>query len=349
MDKHDPQRHETTSLSRLMHDFVREAEQAFPSLRGQLVLYNVRRHDYYVSQAFNAAARGFRSRSKFEHYIANHEVAAEARIKKDTIAAYAVREKKPRLSLIMFNEKVHNKEIKSLTAKRTQALLLTLDHELAHLAIKDAYNEENDRHGNLVEENVAEAYAQLMHYKRFGINGHYADGSGTLDLARAFVFQDSGLQTHFYYPAVRKIVACRTLINFDDLTAADIADLARRFAIKYTPSNAQMEDLNTAFKSCRKAYRSGGIPAGMRALAAVAETTPHPHVARISVDLFLDLSAQYATKLQGPQWDDIRLRINTLDAALAQDNVLYRIPKRTQAPMPPPGGASPPALPPPAP
>lgn len=332
MDNRDPQRHETISLNALLHDFVQAAEKAFPELRGQLVLYNVRRHDYHVSKAFNAAARGFRSRSKFEHFISNHEVAQDARVQKDSIAAYAVREKKPALSLIMFNEKVQNKELNALSSKRQQELLMTLDHELAHLTIKDAYNEDNDRHGNMVEETVAEAYAQLMHYKRFGTSGHYATGTGALDLARGFLFHDSDLQTHFYYPAIKKIVECRYLINFNALKPADLADLARRFAIKYTPSNAQMEDIDNAFARCRKAYRGGGVAAGMKALAAAAQDTPHPHVARICVDLFIDLSPQYAAKMQGPEWDSLRASIKALDKTLDGDAILYRIPKNPPQP-----------------
>lgn len=332
MDNRDPQSHETVSLNALLSTFVREAEKAFPDIRGQLVLYNVRRGDYHVSPAFNAAARGFRSRSKFEHYIANHEVAQAARQKKDTIAAYAVRETKPKLSLIMFNEKVQNKELHKLSPKRAQELLATLDHELAHLVIKDAYNEENDRHGNYVEEHVAEAYAQLMHYKRFGTDGHYANGSGTLDLARSFVFQQSDMQSHFYYPTIKQIVACRNMINFSALKPADLADLARRFAIKNTPSNAQMQDIDEAFAATRKAYRSGGLAAGMRALAKLAHDTPHPHVARVSTDLFLDIAQQFSAKLQGPEWDGLRQSMKALDFTLAQEDILYRIPKRVIAP-----------------
>ncbi len=338
MDNRDPQRHDTVSLNALLHAFVRDAEKAFPAVRGQLVIYNVRRGNYHVSADFNAAARGFRSRSKFEYYIANHEVAQAAREKKDTIAAYAVRETKPKLSLIMFNEKVHNRELNKLSPKRAQELLTTLDHELAHLVIKDAYNEENDKHGNYIEEHVAEAYAQLMHYKRFGSDGHFAKGTGALDLARSFVFQHSDMQSHFYYPTIRKIVACHHLINFNDLKPADLADLARRFAIQYTPSNAQIHDMDKAFAACRKAYRSGGIAAGLRALARVAETTPHPHVARVSVDLYLDIAEQYKAKLQDPEWDERRARIRELDFALAQDDILYRVPKRANPPaFKPPG------------
>lgn len=332
MDKRDPQSHETISLNTLLHTFVREAEKAFPELRGQLVVYNVRRANYHVSADFNAAARGFRSRSKFEHYIANHEVANAARAKKDTIAAYAVREKKPKLSLIMFNEKVQNRELHNLSPKRAQELLATLDHELAHLVIKEAYNEDNDQHGNYIEEHVAEAYAQLMHYKRFGSNGHYADGKGSLDLARSFVFQQSDMQSHFYYPTIRKIVACRNLVNFNDLKPADIADLARRFAIQYTPSNAQMQDIDKAFVACRKAYRNGGLPAGMRALAELAQTTPHPHVARVSTDLYLDIAEQFKEKLQGAEWDARRIRMKELDYTLSQEDILYRVPKRINTP-----------------
>lgn len=337
MDNRDPQRHETVSLNALLSNFVREAEAAFPELRGHLVLYNVRRGDYHATPAFNAAARGFRSRSKFEHYIANHEVAKDARAQKDTIAAYAFREKKPKLFLIMFNEKVQNKELHRLSAKRAQELLSTLDHELAHLVIKEAYNEENDRHGNYVEEHVAEAYAQLMHYKRFGTDSHYADGSGALDLARSFVFKQSDMQSHFYYPTIKQIVACRNLINFSELKPGDIADLARRFAIKNTPSNAQMQDIDDAFAATRKAYRGGGLAAGMRALAKLAHDTPHPHVARVSIDLFLDIQTQFSAKLQGEEWDTLRRQIKQLDFQLAQEDILYRVPKHItlQPPKPP--------------
>ena len=336
MDNRDPQSHETVSLNALLSTFVREAEAAFPEIRGQLVLYNVRRGDYHASPAFNAAARGFRSRSKFEHYIANHEVAKDARAQKDTIAAYAFREKKPKLFLIMFNEKVQNKELHNLSPKRAQELLATLDHELAHLVIKEAYNEENDRHGNYVEEHVAEAYAQLMHYKRFGTDGHYADGTGALDLARSFVFKQSDMQSHFYYLTIKKIVECRHLINFSELKQADIADLARRFAIKNTPSNAQMQDIDEAFAATRKAYRGGGLAAGMRALAKVAHETPHPHVARVSIDLFLDIKKQFGFKLQGDEWDRLRHSIKELDFTLAQDDILYRVPKHGHATAPKP-------------
>ncbi len=333
MQHDDPQQHESVSLAKLLGDFVRWAERCFPETRGRIALLNVRRNTYHISKAFNVAAKGFNTRKQFESYLSNHSVAKSAREKKDSIAAYAVREKNRDIALIFFNEKVLNKEMPGLSRARQQELLMTLDHELAHLVIGDAYNEDDDNdHGNLVEENIAESFAQLMHYKRFGLNGAYANGSGALDMARTFVFNRNDARTHFYYPTIKQIVACRNQINFKALKPSDLADLARRFAIKYTPSNAQVRDMDEAFDSCRKAYRNGGIISGMKELAKVTLSTPHPHVARLGIDLFLDLYPTYEGRMKGPSWVALRQKIKELDYKLAQEDILFRIPSRPGGP-----------------
>jgi hypothetical protein len=275
-----------------------------------------------VSQSFNAASRRFRKGDSLKAFIARN-----VRGDLNTLAGFALYSKRPRLSLVVFNERVRNRDLPALPQETLQELTLTLDHEIGHLVIPDALNDKDDNaHGNLIQENVADAFALLMHYKRFGLDTPLGTGSAMLDLAESFAFKDKHYHTHFCYPMIMKIVAVRHLINFDDLSPADIAKLARSFALQHTFSNAQIRDLDEAFTACRKAYRHRGTPAALRSLAHVAQTTQHPHVARVCVDMYMDLHKKHQSLLQAEEWSARFHDMERLDLRLTKEELLFRIP-----------------------
>lgn len=313
------------SLEDLLRDFVREAEEAYPFLRGKLVLYDVPRNTYYVSPYFNAKRRGFKDKAEVGEYIANHETAQIAR--GDDARALADRDHDRNIFMIFFNHDIKPAEALRLPAWEMRAVCNTLDHELGHLVIPDAlYGDvpgvETSDHGMLAAENMAEAYAHLRHYQRFGTAAPAPDASA-LELARGFVMQERGLASHYYYPTIREIEAMRHKIDFAALSPVDLARLARRFAVSYTPSDAVVAEMDRAFAPCRGAYRRHGTAAAMRVLVDIVEKTPSPHVARLGIDVGLYCLQTASFGLQGAEWNDARARLKKVEILLARDSLLF--------------------------
>ncbi len=315
-----------TTLGDVLHAFIRESEEAFPFLAGRLMIYDARENIYYVSKNFDFKKHGFANEVAVGSYIANHETAILCAKKSGTIRAYADQDKRKKISLIFLGDKQIPKGNQPLSHQQSLDLLHTLDHELGHLVMPGGlYTPSSSADRDLLSENMAEAYAQLRHYQRFGTQQTRLTHNAQ-ELARSFVFNSKSYGTHYYYPTTRAIEKRRNNIDFKGLSVSDIAGLARRFALEFTPSTALVDDLNTVFAPCRRAYKEGGMSEGLKALYDLIIKCPSPHVVQLGAEIFLACANDPAHALHGKEWAERKRSVNEILFRANQEEILYRVP-----------------------
>lgn len=328
---------QTATLADVLHTFIRESEEAFPFLSGRLMIYDARENMYYVSKNFDPKKCGFANEDSVGRYIANHETARLCAKKSGSIRAYADQDKRRKISFIFLGDKDIPKSDKPLSHQQCLDLLHTLDHELGHLVMPGGlYTPNSSADRDLLSENMAEAFAQLRHYQRFGTSNN-RPSHHALELARSFIFDSKAYGTHYYYPTVREIEKRKESIDFKGLSIQDIAGLARRFALEFTPSTALVDDLNAVFAPCRRAYKSDGIAAGMNALYDLVIKCPSPHVAQLGAEIFIACTSDKQYGLEGKEWATRRSNMRKILFRATQEEILYRVPSATteKAPKPP--------------
>lgn len=133
------------------------------------------------------------------------------------------------------------------SAEQASADAAIFDHELAHIVIAAAQSspktdtkELAQTQPNLVE-TIADAFANIRHYQRYGMDSERLYGSSTPN-AIAFLGQADNWE-HTTFWAVDRIRLDAKTADFTSLTPAQTAALAEDYARKYTPTRAEMEKI----------------------------------------------------------------------------------------------------------
>lgn len=133
--------------------------------------------------------------------------------------------------------------------ERLQAYIF--DHELAHAMIPEAGAKGVEGVNVNMAENIADAYAMIRHFQRFG-----ADATGPVRLAalRAarFIFDGEGnnnyARDHFTSPVIDALVAHRSKVDWKSLDAKATIELAKRYAARHALHPDVLDRLREGFK-----------------------------------------------------------------------------------------------------
>lgn len=186
------------TLHETLHDFVQGAERDFPRLKGRLALIDVTTMRYYTTAAFTPQRHKFKSQRGLNRFFNRHATAEECRDPKNPVRAMAEHDAARDLYIIFFNQNERGLD-KPLTPAALRNVMHTLDHELGHIAIRDGlYASEDSKHNALMSENIAETYAILRHYQRFGADRRQELHSSPREMADSFIFNHASYATHFY-------------------------------------------------------------------------------------------------------------------------------------------------------
>jgi len=139
------------------------------------------------------------------------------------------------------------------------------DHEIGHAVIADGTGP------TVLSESIADAFAVLRHFQRFGTHSHLLDGLASLRACGMAM----GDVLHFTSPVVARIIALKNEIDIERLTFAETADLARALARTWTADKG----MQIYYQEGLKGVSSNGR---LRVLSALIEHAPPrcrlPHV-----------------------------------------------------------------------
>ena len=260
-----PPEKEKKTLSEIFNRFAADARERFPHLKGQLLVADMNERKSYGHNEIDTAKTGLNPLTARE-YLHDHQF-TKMMEKDSRMSSLATHDPKQNVSVIFINDAVAGAERDNVSKETEQHLLFVLDHELAHCAIKDGFTRASantrDALSSLLAESIADAYALIRHYQRYGVEGEtrnkYVSPSARAD---NFVLGgDSGHFTSFVLDAIAKR---KHEIDFNKLDPQQTADLARRFALEYMPPRQVVEDLSFTFAAIRSEFRKskeGGVKA----------------------------------------------------------------------------------------
>ncbi len=325
------------SLSDVFNEFAKESVRQFPDAKGKLLIHDTNESATYGREDLD---------KKSEKSLSAVDAFVKRRTKDKNRQTYADTSKQLKLFFILYDEPVNENHIKSLPKKTEKEILYILDHELAHLVIKDPPLEgETERYKSAIGEAIADAYAMIRHYQRYGTNS--AHKSSIIDpWARAGALTLNGDDIHFSTLMLEEIIKRKDTIDFKALDPQQTAELARRFAVKYTPPSSVVNNIFKKMKPVQKIYDDE--PDSNKWLKELARITLDPQndaitftICKKILDGYLDGRTDmdgrsYSTK--GAYWDNIRARLQKAEERHSREDILFNIPqmkKKTPRPRSP--------------
>jgi hypothetical protein len=201
------------------------------------------------------------------------------------------------------------------------------DHEIGHAICRDAFV---GTYSNL-KESIADAFATLRHYQRFGVQSTALDHLPAMRAVGLVFRPDSG--DHFTSPVVQHIIEDRKNIDFTALTLAETTQMARRYAALYAPHPKSVENLAKKFQHFNNKLSpfTKGEFAVLRHLAATVLAAEDPEEFKWgsrAVCAILDGKVGFEQKRIlpiGEEWMQIRQALNKREAELEQSGILFGI------------------------
>ena len=252
------------SLTEIFNHFASDATERFPQLKGQLLILDMNEHRAHGNKDIDTKKTGLTKETALD-YLSEHPLTQQME-KDKRMSSLATRDPERNVNIIMINDSVDKSERGDVSKKTEQHLLFVLDHELAHCAIKNGFSNgaRGDTYSVLMGESIADAYALIRHYQRFGTesaaNNKYVSPGGRAD--NFMLWGDSGHFTSFVLDAITKR---KDVIDFNKLDSQQTADLARRFALEYIPPKQVIDDLSWAFAPIKSEFKKNPST-GLKAL-----------------------------------------------------------------------------------
>ncbi|MBU6474685.1 MAG: hypothetical protein KGQ70_01855 [Alphaproteobacteria bacterium] len=327
------------SLSDVFNQFARDTIAHFPEAKGRLLIHDTNESTTYGRERLARQSR--RSQASVDAFL-------KKRTQDKNRQTYAETDNRLRLLFIMYDEPVNENEIGALPKKAEKDILFVLDHELAHLVVKDPpLAGENEQYKSSIREAVADAYALIRHYQRYGTKS--AHKSAIVDpWARAGALTLNGDTVHFSTLMLEEILKRRDVIDFASLDPQQTAELARRFAVAYTPPASVVNSIFKKLKPVQMIYDDEpDANKWLKALARIAlDPKNDPYTFRICkkiLDGYLDGRTDMdgrSFSTQGVYWDDVRARLKEAEERHTREDILFNIPltssrSRTKRPRPP--------------
>ncbi len=329
-----PNERKQRSLSDIFNQFAGESVVLFPEINGKLLIHDTNEDATYGREKLDKKSR--RTQASIDAFL-------EERTKDKDRQTYADTDDRLKLSFILYDEPVNENHIKALPKKVEKDVFFILDHELAHLVIKDPpMAGENEQYKDSVREAVADAYALIRHYQRYGTRSTHK--SVIIDpWARAGALTLNSDTVHFSTLMLEEIIRRKDVIDFSHLDPQQTAELARRFAVEYTPPASLVNRIFEKLKPVQKIYDEE--PDSNKWLKTLARITLDPQndaytfmICKKILDGYLDGRTDmdgrsFSTK--GAYWDDIRTRVKEAENRYARENILFNIPLMKKKPRQP--------------
>lgn len=323
------------TLSDIFNAFARDAAIRFPHLAGKMAVMDMNEEKLYGHDIDLSAIR-LKTWEDLSLHFKNEDGAKELR-KNPHKSSTALLNDSTGLRVIFINERIAKKSWGNVSLADEKLLLSILDHELSHIAIRNAgYDQAKDSlHKQMLGESIADAYALIRHYQRFGTYDAYSDLVSTPVYRTLRMLDDDA--AHFTAFVIEEISKRRHDIDFNSLTAQQTADLAWRFAVKYTPPEPVIAVIKHAFEPYRKAEGRWEDIVRVLAELTLSPETGYYAFRTGSILLHTFLKAEKTvggktTRLEGPYWDDVREKLKTRQAEMDALDVMFNLPL---APKPP--------------
>ncbi|MBU6475205.1 MAG: hypothetical protein KGL10_06615 [Alphaproteobacteria bacterium] len=258
-------RQDPEPLSDIFNRFVTESAARFPALAGRLLLMDVKDYTVYGIHGLDRAKIRVAPEAMPQHLGTHAVTSFLCRHPEESSRACA--DVRSGVSIIFFNDAIDPEVVKIAAEKAKQRMLHVLDHELGHLAIEDGMYDNPHTPQGLLGENIADAYALIRHYQRFGTGTECVDRYVS-PFARADGLIFGGDATHFTAFTLQAISAARNALNIHELDEESTARIARNFALRHTPQPETIAKLAEKFRPVKKAWERDR-DAGLRMLIEV--------------------------------------------------------------------------------
>ncbi len=237
------------TLDDVIEGFIADAIERFPFLKGRLLIVDTNKPRSYGAADLDHYAVSLAADETSDYLDRLYAQQIKA-VGPGSFAAY---DPERRLCSIFYDNHIDETELNNITEDTERKILSTLDHELGHLAIENGYPNSNDLYVRVVGESIADAYALIRHYQRFGadskLNFNY-----TNPVYRAHNMMHGDLR-HFTTFVTDEIIKCKDQIDFNALSSEETARLAWRFAMNYVPPAPLIESLHNDLKPIRDAFK----------------------------------------------------------------------------------------------
>lgn len=323
------------TLREVFNKFAADAADRFPQLNGKLLVLDMNEHKIHGLNHLDEKKTKLTKESAVD-YLSNHPITREMEVNKHASPCTIYDERKG-VHVIFMNDPVKESERDNVKPATEQNLLFILDHELGHCAIRNGFGRDQSPYSALLAETVADAYALIRHYQRFGTDSPYAN-KYVDPSARAENFILGGDAEHFTSFTLAEIIKRKDEIDFNSLSPQETADLARRFALEFMPPAPAVEDMFREMNDVRKAFAvnfNGGVK-------ALVEKALDPKTDYFTFKLgymwlhkYLDKGALpdgSPLKLPKEYVDDAKKRLKEREMKFAQESILFNVPKKPAAP-----------------
>lgn len=315
------------SLSDIFNHFTKDSVERFPSLDGRLLIFDANDRVSYGRDMLNLKKAG-RSSAAIDAFLKENTSHAEN-------GTYADWGNNLKLRFIFYDESVSTKERNAVSAKTEKDILFILDHELAHLVIKDpSLAGENGQYKQFIKEAIADAYALMRHYQRYGAESKHRNS--IIDpWSRAAALALNKDTWHFSTIMLDEMIKLKDIIDYASLSPQQTAELAKRFAVEYTPPSSVVNKAVRKLRPVKKAYKAS--PDSDEWLKTLAKITLNPKndpytfklcskILGGYLDGRIDQDGRSAPWATGDYWDNIRKSLKEAELRFAKENILFNIP-----------------------
>jgi len=329
------------TLTEIFNKFAAEAVQHFPQLQGQLLVEHVDDNKSYGTESIDQKKTGLNPETA-KKYLRDHEVTKEMS-RNANASSCALNDSQKKVNVIFINDSTAKAQANDVSKETEEHLLFVLDHELGHCGIKDGFSRASGGsrdYSILLGESVADAYALIRHYQRYGADSDSKDRYVSPS-ARADNFILWGDTTHFTSFVLDAIAKRKNDIDFDKLTDEQTAALARRMALEFMPPQRVVEDLYFTFGPLRNEFRKDQN-AGLKSLIEKALDPANDYytfkMASMWLKPFLDertFMDGKAIQLPKEYLDNAQAKLKELSAKLEKADVLFDMPTKNTPPKAP--------------
>lgn len=317
------------SLREIFNQFAADADHMFPHLKGQIVLLDMNEHRAYGYKNVDEKKTGLTPEGVL-NYLQEHNI-TQAMEKDPNESSCALYDPQVRLNTVFINDRFSKEDVAALPLDKEKHLLMVLDHELAHCAIKNGRSTDNSSYGVLLGETVADAYALIRHYQRFGVESDYGD-KYVDPASRAYNFIIGEDTLHFTSFVLAEIIRRKHEIDFDKLTPQQTVELARRFAFDNLPAQPVVTELYREFRDVRDTWRRNWNN-GVKALVEKTLDPKSDYFTFRLGSLWLSRLLQERKfpdgtpiKLSAEYLDDAARRLKERELQLAKEDILFNTP-----------------------
>lgn len=315
----------TFTIPEIISAFAAETGEHFPQLKGRLLMLET----FYEEGTPYPGIAVYKTLDQKATGISDEDIARQVRLKtqlalgsSQTDVGWAALDAEKEFYMICLNQPVEDP--RHVTAAERRAVLTTLDHELAHLTLKDGMGPEEEGTPGaaaqaLLAESIADAYALLRYYQRHGIDSAAEDFGCGSPLNRAvnlLLYDDTA---HFTTFVTQAITEQRGDLNLKTLTPAETGELAWRLAVTHTPPLPVTAQLQEKLSSAVISLGEEGCRIdGAASFKTATDPACNPavfKVARLLTETYLDLHVE---DMPPDTQQKIRAHLKEISVAMAQ-------------------------------